>query len=55
MSRYLHTMLRVGDLQRSVDFYQQGIRHEGTAPARRARTANTPCRLSGSAMRTAAR
>jgi lactoylglutathione lyase len=25
MSRYLHTMLRVGDLQRSVDFYTRGF------------------------------
>ena len=25
MSRYLHTMLRVGDLQRSVDFYTKGF------------------------------
>jgi lactoylglutathione lyase len=25
MSRFLHTMLRVGDLQRSVDFYTKGF------------------------------
>ena len=25
MSRFLHTMLRVGDLQRSVDFYVKGF------------------------------
>ena len=25
MSRYLHTMLRVGDLQRSVDFYSKAF------------------------------
>ena len=25
MSRYLHTMLRVGDLQRSIDFYVKGF------------------------------
>jgi lactoylglutathione lyase len=25
MSRFLHTMLRVGDLQRSVDFYTRGF------------------------------
>jgi lactoylglutathione lyase len=25
MSRFLHTMLRVGDLQRSVDFYTNGF------------------------------
>jgi lactoylglutathione lyase len=25
MSRYLHTMLRVGDLQRSIDFYTKGF------------------------------
>src|SRR3954469_6109763 len=25
MSRYLHTMLRVGDLQRSVEFYTKGF------------------------------
>ncbi len=25
MSRYLHTMLRVGNLQRSVDFYTKGF------------------------------
>ncbi|MEA2773998.1 MAG: hypothetical protein QOD93_6960, partial [Acetobacteraceae bacterium] len=25
MSQFLHTMLRVGDLQRSVDFYTKGF------------------------------
>jgi lactoylglutathione lyase len=25
MSRFLHTMLRVGDLQRSIDFYTKGF------------------------------
>jgi lactoylglutathione lyase len=25
MSQYLHTMLRVGDLQRSIDFYTKGF------------------------------
>src|ERR1700722_17611488 len=25
MSRYLHTMLRVGDLQRSIDFYSKAF------------------------------
>ena len=25
MSRFLHTMLRVGDLQRSIDFYSKGF------------------------------
>ncbi|MDE2514558.1 MAG: lactoylglutathione lyase [Rhodospirillales bacterium] len=25
MARFLHTMLRVGDLQRSIDFYTQGF------------------------------
>ena len=42
MSRYLHTMLRVGDLQRSIDFYSRAFgmkeikrRDTGTHPLRR--------------------
>ena len=32
MSRFLHTMIRVGDLDRSVKFYTDAG-HEGIAPA----------------------
>ena len=49
MSRFLHTMIRVGDLERSVAFYTEPARHEGACAGATCRTASTRWPSSASA------